>query len=129
MSLLKKITIFLISINSATPHALGADSVLLQQGQPAPFSGLLLTNERADRARMAEEQNVQYILIQDSLNTTVKLYKEREEIREKQVNVLLEQNVVLSSSSRLTDWEKIGYISIGILATVAAGYGIRQATK
>ena len=80
-SLLKKMLSGLIIINFllATSHAEErVVSVSLQQGQPAPFSGVLLTNEKANETRVKLIEN-------ESLSKSIEFYKKNEMIKVEQI--------------------------------------------
>ncbi len=104
-------------------------SVVLPKGQPAPFTGILLTNDRANKARVAEEELKQHKLINESLDRSIKLYQERDTIKDGQVNVLLQQNQVLMKDKGTTDLERFGYIFLGVAATIGAGFVIKKVSQ
>ena len=72
-----------------------------------------------------------YQKLNESLNKSIELYKSNDEIQQKKVNLLLEQNDVLAKrlneSQSLNNWEKFGLFVLGIAATVGAGIAIKKA--
>lgn len=69
--------------------------------------------------------------LNESLTRSIELYKSNDEIQQKKVNLLLEQNDVLAKrlneSQSLNNWEKFGLFVLGIAATVGAGIAIKKA--
>lgn len=71
--------------------------------------------------------------INDSLNKQIDLYKGLNDIQKINLNLVMEQNDKLAKSLNdersMTNWERIGWFGIGVLATVLTVYGVNQATK
>lgn len=96
------------------------DIVLLEQGAPAPFKGLLFTPEKSN-AMYEEFEILKYKITKlEKINS---LYVENEVLYEKKVNSLLEQNTQLSEtlykveSKKEIDkliWFGLGFLSVGL---------------
>lgn len=69
--------------------------------------------------------------LNESLSKSIELYKKNEEIQNNKVNLLLEQNdrlaKSLGSERTLNNWERFGFLTLGIVLTVLAGFAIKKA--
>lgn len=108
-------------------------AVVVSKGDAAPFSGVLLSNEKANQLKVISIEHDEYKLLNDSLNRSINLYKSNEAVYDNKVNVLLQQNdklaVDLYSARQTTMWEKLGFFVLGVAATTAAVYGVKKATQ
>ena len=128
---MKYLLILILACN--TCFAADPDAVALNKNDPAPFSGVLLSNDKANQLKNTSIERDEYKLINDSLTRSVKLYRDNETIYDNKVNVLLQQNdklaVSLYDARQTTMWEKFGYFFLGVAATTAAVYGVKKVTQ
>ena len=126
-NLLVKLLVFSMIVNNV---AFADDTIVLNKGQSAPFTGLLLTE---DKANEVYNDIKKYKLLNESLEKSVILYKQNEELYDKKVNILLEQNDKLSENllqARTTsNWEKILWFGLGFLSVGLGIYGVKAITK
>lgn len=118
---------------SASGNKAWAESVAVAKGQPAPFDGVLLDVDSANKAYQNAVNANRYKLLNDSLQNTVKLQDENFLLSEKKTELLLNQNLnltkELSSVRTGTNWMLvIGFVS-GVLLTGLAVYGASEAIK
>lgn len=110
-----------------------AETVVLEQGNPAPFSGYLLDKETAQLSRIriiegdeAKKLNLSYV-------RSIERYQANELLYSTQVQTVLEQNDKLARSLRdsqgMGTWERIGWFVGGMVITSAAVYGASQLAK
>jgi hypothetical protein len=127
MKLLKHLITSLII--TATVNA----SVVLEKGQVAPYSGLLFTQEEAQKLKnelqelsLTKELNV-------SLNNSLELYKKSQIVYEDSILVLQNRNDILVQTIKdlepRSDLEKIGLFALGVLTTTVITYAAAQALK
>lgn len=118
----------LIAILSVSLSARAQDAVGLEKGQAAPFTGVLITYKAAQDFKNTvverdglEEQKASY-------ERSIEYYRKADELQQKKLDLLLLQNdklaLRLGEERSMSTWEKIGYFSLGLLATGIAGYAI-----
>jgi hypothetical protein len=110
--------------------AIADDAVVLNKGQPAPYTGLLLAEEKANS--VYNDLN-KYKLLNESLERTVFLYEQNEKLQDKRVNLLLEQNdklaINLQQARTVSNWEKVLWFGLGFLSVGLGIYGVQAITK
>lgn len=115
--------------SSSIVQSQATDSILLNQGQTAPWTGFLVPQERVLSLRNTEIQNKEYKLLNESLERSVVIYKNNEEQSEKQINIALTRNTdlakELASARSTSDLERIIYVILG----AAAMYGGAKVAK
>jgi hypothetical protein len=124
----------LILISSIFIHPAFADQAIdLKQGQIAPYDGILLDKEKANKVKneLIEKDGLK----QDntSLNKQLIYYKSNEDMLNQKSDMLLKQNLEMTKSlneARSTsNWEKIGFFVLGVVVTGAAAYGVSRITR
>lgn len=107
-------------IESNIAFARGGDVVFLEQNAPAPFKGILFTNEKAlDMEKQLKECDDLQLQI-DSFNKSIALYKANETLYDNKISLLVDQNGKLinnlNSSHELSKWENAGWFILGMIA-------------
>lgn len=105
-----------------------ADQALpIKSGQPAPYDGVVLDNEKANKVKDQLIERDEFEKLNQSYQKSIDLYKANEVIYSQENSLLLNSNVNLSkelSNSRGTsDWVKVGYFVLGIAVVSAGVYG------
>lgn len=109
----------LILILSLSIPAFAEDSIYLEKEQKAPYSGILLPKEKVQELRVNTE-------LKESLERSIILYKQNEEIYQKNQTLLIEQNQSLIKSRGMTDLEKVLWLVGGVLLTGISVWGAGQ---
>ena len=124
------LVILLIFLTLKNSIVCAEDVVVIVKDSPAPFTGLLMTQEKANTVY---NELTTFKLLNTSLEKSVTLYKQNEELYEKKVNVLLEQNTKLSESLQKertsNNWEKVLWFGLGFISVAAGIYGVQTITK
>ena len=106
------------------------EAIVINKGQAAPFTGLLLTEEKANT--VYNDLN-KYKLLNESLEKTVVLYKQNEDLYDKKITVLLEQNDKLAENLQqarsTSNWEKVLWFTLGFFSVGLGIYGVKTITK
>lgn len=109
------------------------ESVPLKKDDRAPFEGVLLSLDKANKVRYDLLECDIKKSLNESYEKTIKLYKDNENIHQEKINVLLKQNddlakaVIEARSS--TDIQKIIWFGLGVLATGLAIYAGKEMAK
>jgi hypothetical protein len=106
-----------ISINCRADTA-----VPVVKGNPAPFNGVLMDNEKANKVDNAIKERDLYKQIMNNTNDI--LYKEQDKVK-----ILIQQNEKLLKQQSLTDLEKYLLFGLGIATTIGAGVLVKNIIK
>lgn len=107
-------------------NSYAADSVAIKEGEKAPFTGVLLTNDKANEIRESLESLKR---INESLERSIVLYKQNEDLNNQRVNVLLEHNKKLIDNSVSAEYKTWAIILISVAATLGAVYAGKKVTE
>jgi len=101
-------------------------TVSLTKDEKAPYDGVLLDNEEANKVK-------NHLVEIEFLNKLNILYKKNTDIDAEKITLLTQQNDVLSknlqSSQEMHTWEKIAYIGLGVLAVSLGGLIVSRIQK
>lgn len=127
---MKKIIIALLFI---TQPALADTAININKGEPAPYSGVLMDKEKAEKVRDELIEKDALVKINESLNKSVILHRSNEDILTNQNKMLLNQNIeltkTLNDTRETSTITKIGYFLGGVIITGAAVYGASRLVK
>lgn len=113
---MKNLILILLSITLTTNSSIAQDALFVDKGEVAPFSGILLTKERAEKAIKAEKK----VVVLEDLRLTEKQLKEHyksvaKEERKQRLRSELNNNI-----------KNIGYFALG---TILAAFSFRVVQK
>lgn len=127
---MKSIIIALLIISQP---ALADTAINISKGQPAPYDGVLMDKEKAEKIRDELIEKDALVKINESLNKSVILHRSNEDILTNQNKMLLNQNIevtkALNESRETSTLTKIGYFLGGVIITGAAVYGASRLVK
>ena len=103
---MKKIAILILLI-ILTTNSFAQEAALLQKNDPAPFSGILLKKERAEKAMKAEKKIIVLEDLRLSEKTLTEYYKKDAE----------RQRSRLSEAKFKSNIYNIGYFVLGVFVT------------
>jgi hypothetical protein len=126
-----KIVISIIFLFTQLTFAQCPDEVtFLERDQKSPCAGFLYSPDADDKANDAFEQAEELKTLNDLLNKKNVVLDNQNQILEKRLNLYIEESQILAE--RLTkrenrsEWQKVLYFSLGILATGLAVHGAKQ---
>ena len=126
----KSVKILLILLTIVIPLNSYAGVVRLVKDQPAPYSGVLLEEETIKSMQkdlIDADANKQLI---ESYKKSIDLYKQNDILYQQKVELYSTQNDKLAESLQsersVSNWGRIGFFLLGVLATTAAGYAITR---
>jgi hypothetical protein len=123
---MKKLLVYLLLMCSFSQVVYGDDAggvVLLEKNSPAPYSGFLFTQEKAERVRLLDLDYKQELKKNEFLTTENVIYLERIKLKDEQID-LLAKRVVDDKDDAL--WSKIGFFLIGSVLTGAIAIGVSR---
>lgn len=124
---------YIICLILTAQVAIAQDAKYLKKDTPAPFDGFLITSKRVEELKIGINERDRYKLLNESLERSLVLEKENNELQEKKVNLLTEQNdklaKTLGEERNVSDLTKILWFSLGVIATGFAIYGVKQLQK
>lgn len=131
---MKQVALILFWIVSIDVSNLYADDVVyVDKGTSAPFTGYLFPPAKADNVRKELIEKDGLHLLNVSLTKTVELQKENINLYELRIKNMSEQNDNLAKNlyneRNVTNWERIGFFALGIVATGFAIYGVKSISK
>jgi len=116
----------IVLILTIPSRSLAQQVVPIAAGTPAPYSGILMPEGVAKEAKNAVIERDTYKSVNESLNKSLNLSNQNFNYSENKVNILLEQNDKLAKNLQaertVSDFQKIMWFGLGVLATGAAAY-------
>lgn len=109
------------------------DTIALDKGVPAPFSGLLMTTSKAKVLRSQLLERDALLQEKESFEKSLALYADIESLNQQKVGLLTTENERLSKqlgiASTTTNWERALYFGLGTLATGLIFYAASQSVR
>ena len=105
-------------------------AILLKQNDPAPFKGMLLDMEKANKIQEQLQEADLVKILSESQQQSIDKMKQNLDISEKKSNMLLDQNKKLADdldrAGSISTIEKIGLFALGCAVTIGAGIALRK---
>ena len=129
-----KKAICLVLLTSLTSvNSFAADAVLLMEGDRAPFTGLLMTQDKANEVKVQLLERDTYKLLNISYESSLSLMNSNIKLKDEQLDLAINQNTKLSQQLReqkdFNSWERFAWFALGVLGTSIAVYGVQKATR
>lgn len=109
------------------------DVTYLDKNQPAPYEGYLFTTDKAKDTRIKLIERSTFEGINQSLVKTNTLLQTNSDLKDQQIKIVMDRNDDLSKSLKdaesTSNWERIIYFGLGVLATSAAFYGAKKISQ
>lgn len=125
-------SIFLI-VSLTSNFCYAEDVIRLEKDKPAPFTGFLFTDEKAKEVRIKLLERDFYKETSESFEKSNSFLKQNSTLKDEQIKIIMERNDNLAKALRdersMNTWERIGWFTLGVVATGAALYGLKQVTK
>jgi hypothetical protein len=105
-------------------------AILLKQNEPAPFKGMLLDMEKANKIQEQLQEADLVKILSESQQQSIDKLKQSLDISEQKSTLLLDQNKKLAEDldhvGSITTIEKIGLFALGCAVTIGAGMALRH---
>lgn len=115
------------------PSLLLADVQFIEKGKTAPYDGFLLPPDKANEMKVNTIERDSYKLLYESTTKSLNLQKENSDYQEEKIKLYMVQNDNLAknlySERNVSDWTKVAWFGIGVLASVLTLYGVKQVSK
>ena len=102
------------------------DAIFLEQGKTAPFTGYLITQDKANKIRLMDID----LQIANKLNTGLQsendILRQRLDNSQQQIDILSKRVIEAKDDSFFS---KAGYFILGSLITGLIGYGVYRSSK
>jgi len=109
------------------------DVIRLEKDKPAPFTGYLFTDEKTKDTRIKLLERDFYKETSESFEKSNTYLQKNLSLKDEQIKLITEQNTNLAKTLReersMTGWERIGWFSLGIVATGFALRGLQEITR
>jgi len=126
---MNRLLISLIAL-SLVSNSFAQDAVVLNTGDKAPFTGILITNSQVNDLRRAVIERDGLTSINESLKRSMALQDDIIARQLTQKGILLEQNdklaVRLGESQSMGTWERVGFVVMGIAASGVAALAFKK---
>lgn len=116
-----------------TNQSSASDTIALIKDQPAPFSGVLMSSDKAKVVRTQLLERDTLLQEKDSFTKSLALYADIESLNNQKVGLLTNENERLSkqlgAASTTSNWERGFYFALGTLATGLIFYAASQSVR
>lgn len=130
--LLRKILILFLTSSIPNNWVLADEVVPIKKNDPSPIDGFVITQQHANNIKVLAQERDGYKLLNDSFQNSLKLQENIINSQDNKVNLLIGQNEKLAKSlydeRTMTNWERVGWFTLGIIATGFAIYAVKEIT-
>ena len=105
------------------------DVIFIEKGKPAPFSGILFMEEKANELRREVLELDKSRIRVEALSKQLQLSETRIELKDEQIELYRLQNKRLERANNSSNTMQYIWFSLGILVTGAAVYGAGALSK
>lgn len=128
---MRYITLYCLILSSLS--LADTDPYLATKGHVLPQDSWVFSPNKALDVRNRLIDLDAQLKINDSLNKQIDLYKGVNDIQNTNLNLVMQQNDRLAKSLNddraMTNYERIGYFILGVVATGVAFYGLKQISR
>jgi hypothetical protein len=123
---IKNLLIGLIIV-SLTNNGFAQDSIAINKGTPAPFSGILFTKQKSEQIRNELIERDQFKIFNKTLLDNSEIQQKIIGNQKLQVEILLNQNERLvkqtEKAETMSNWQRATWFGLGIISAGFAVYG------
>lgn len=108
---------------TAQNNAYAQDVISITKGSPAPFSGILFTEQKANDIRKELLEGDKTKVKLEARDEQLKLHKSMLELKSSEIELYRKQNERLERSNKSSDTMNYIWFGLGVFLTGAAVYG------
>lgn len=133
MKLLKIFKIFLIVLSLISSPVYAENAVYLEKDKPAPFTGFLITEQKAKEYQLTDIKLTEVTALNESLKKSLVLQQDVINLTNKKADLAVSGMERLSKQlydeRGLTSYERLLWFGLGVVAVGIAVYGAKKLTQ
>ena len=124
-----KVSHLLTGLILVTSLSSNADSIFLEKNKPAPYSGVLFTEDHAQKLRSELLEKDKLEILNTQKTSEISILTQKLSLKDQEIEAYQTQNSRLVKAEQTSETMKYVWFGLGIFMTGAAVYGARSLAK